>query len=50
MKSLLPRSVFIHIEIGTNYHDKKFALRLALNETLRETRKWPVVLFHNELK
>ena len=30
-----------HIEIGTNHHNKSFALRLALKETLRGTRKWP---------
>ena len=35
-------SVFIHIEIGTNYHNKSFALRLALKETPRGTRKWPI--------
>ena len=27
---------FIHIAIGTNYHNKNFALRLALKERLRE--------------
>ena len=43
-KSLLWKSVFIHIEIGTNYHDKNFALRLALKERLRGTRKWPIHL------
>ena len=36
-KSLLWKSVFIHIEIRTNYHDKKFALRLALKERLRDS-------------
>ena len=41
-KSLLWKSVFIHIEIGTNYHDKNFALRLALKERLKGTRKWPI--------
>ena len=41
-KSLLWKSVFIHIEIGTNYHNKSFALRLALKERLRRTRKWPI--------
>ena len=41
-KSLLWKSVFIHIEIGTNYHNKNFALRLALKERLRGTRKWPI--------
>ena len=39
--SLLWKSVFIHIEIGINYHNTNFALRLALKERLRETRKWP---------
>ena len=34
--------VFIYIEIGINYHDKNFALRLALEVRLRETRKWPI--------
>ena len=37
-------SVFIHIEIGTSY-DKNFALRLALEVRLRETRKWPIDAF-----
>ena len=41
-KSLLWKSVFIHIEIRTNYHNKTFALRLALKERLRGTRKWPI--------
>ena len=31
-KSLLRKSVLIHIEIGTNYHNKNFALRLAFKE------------------
>ena len=44
-KSLLLKSVFIHIEIRTNYHNKSFALRLALKERLRGTRKWPI---HND--
>ena len=35
-KSLLWKSVFIHIEIGTNYHNKNFALRLALKRDLGE--------------
>ena len=39
-KSLIWKSVFIHIEIGTNYHSKSFAL--ALKERLRGTRKWPI--------
>ena len=42
-KSLLWKSVFIHIEIRTNYHNKNFALRVALKERLRGTRKWPIV-------
>ena len=37
----MQRSVFIHIELGTNYHNKNYALRLALKERLRRTRKWP---------
>jgi len=32
-KSLLGISVFIHIEIRTNYHDSHFAFTLALIET-----------------
>ena len=32
----------IHIEIRTNYNDKNFALRLALKERLRGTRKWSI--------
>ena len=35
--SLLWKSVFIHIEIGINYPNRNFALRLALKERLRET-------------
>ena len=42
-KSLLLKSVFIHIEIGTNYCNKDFALRLALKKRLKGTWKWPVV-------
>ena len=42
-KSLLWKSVFIHIEIRTSYHDKNFALRLALKERLRGTRERPIV-------
>lgn len=42
-KSVLRKSIFIPIEIGTNYHNKDFALRVALKERLRETRKWPTV-------
>ena len=43
-KSLLRKSIFIHIESGTNYHNKNFALRLALKERLssRGTCKWPI--------
>ena len=41
-KSLLWKSVFIHMEIATNNHNKNFALRLALKERLRATRKWPI--------
>ena len=33
LKSLLGISVFIHIEIRTNYHDSHFAFTLALIET-----------------
>ena len=28
----------------TNYHNKNFALRLALKERLRRTRKWPIAI------
>ena len=42
MRSLLWKSVFIHIEITTNNHNKNFALRLALKNRLRETRKWSI--------
>ena len=42
MKSLLWKSVSIHIEIRTNYSNKNFALRLALKERLRGTRKWSI--------
>ena len=38
-KSLLWMTVFIHIEIRTNYHNKNFASTLALKEILRGTRK-----------
>ena len=37
----------IHIENRTDYHNKKFACGLALEERLRGTRKWPTDLFHN---
>ena len=30
------------MEIATNNHNKNFALRLALKERLRATRKWPI--------
>ena len=42
MRSLLWKSVFIHIEIGANCHNKNYALRLALKERLMGTRKWPI--------
>ena len=45
-KLLLWKSVFIHIEIGSNYHNKNFALRLALKERLTRTRKWPICLLY----
>ena len=35
VNSLLQISVFIHIEIRTNYHNKNFARRLTLKERLR---------------
>ena len=35
---------FSHVEIGTNYHNKHFALKLALKERLRGTRKWPIII------
>lgn len=41
-KSLLWISVAIHIEIRTHYHNKNVALRLALKERLRGTRKWSI--------
>ena len=41
-KSLLWNSVFIHIEVGTNYHNKNFPLRLALKERLKGTQKWHI--------
>ena len=43
-KSLLWKSVFIHIEIATNYRNKNFALGLALKERLMGTRKWPITI------
>ena len=30
------------LKFGTNYHNKNFAVRLALKERLRGTRKWPI--------
>jgi len=42
-KSSLWKSVFIHIEIRTNYQNKNFALRLALKKRQRGTRKWPIL-------
>ena len=41
-QSLLRKSVFIHIEIRTNYQNKNFAFILALKERLRGTRKGPI--------
>ena len=35
-------SVFIHIKIKINYHNKDFALRLALKKRLGGTRKWSI--------
>ena len=37
----------IHIEIRTDYHNKKFACGLALEERLRGTRKLPTDLLPN---
>ena len=34
--------------MGTNYHNKSFALRLALKERLRGTRKWPIQRLQRE--
>ena len=45
-KSLLWKSVFIHIETGANYHNKNFALRLAMKERLRGTQKWPIIVLY----
>ena len=36
--------ISFHIEIRTTYYNKNFALRLALKERLRGTRKWPICL------
>ena len=46
-KTLFWLSVFIHIEIRTNYRNKNVAFRLALKERLRGTQKWPIVLTIN---
>ena len=46
-KSFLWKSVFILIEIGSNYHNKNFALRLGLKERLRGTQKWPIALMND---
>lgn len=35
-------SVFIHIKIKINYHNKDFALRLALKKRLGGTWKWSI--------
>ena len=42
-KSLLWKSVFIHIETTTNYHYKNFALRLAFKERPTGNRKWSII-------
>ena len=47
-KSLLWKSVFNHIETGTNYHNKNLSLRLALKERLRRTQKWLIVLYRGD--
>ena len=36
-KIFVIKTIYIHIEIGTNYHNKNYALGLALKERLRET-------------
>ena len=36
------KSVFIHTEISTNYHNKNFALRHTLKESRRGTRERPI--------
>ena len=41
-KVFIQISVFIHIKIRVNYHNNNFALRLALKETPRGTRKWHI--------
>ena len=41
--SLLGISVFIHIEINTNYHKNNLALRLALKERQWGTQKWCIL-------
>ena len=42
-------SVYIHVEIRTNFPDKKFALRLASEEGLRRTRQWPISLSFRQM-
>ena len=44
-KSFLRISVFIHIEITTNYHNKHLALWLTLKERARGTQKWSITYF-----
>ena len=43
VKSLLWISVFIHIEIRTNYRSKNFTRRITLKERLSGTRKWAIL-------
>ena len=43
-RSFLWTSVFIHVEIRTNYHNKNFALGLSLKERLRGIRKWSILV------
>ena len=43
-QSLIRISIFIHTEIRNNYHDKNFALKLALKERLSGTRKWSILI------
>ena len=44
-------SVLNHVEIRTNYHNKHFALGLALKERFRGTQKWSItgVCIANEI-
>ena len=49
MRSLLWVSVFVHIKIRINYHNKNFAFRHALKERLRGTRKWSILVNRWEL-